>query len=55
MKVQDLKQGDVLAETAFYTFQSFDKASGLALLKNDNGVEVSELYAYWNIPENYQP
>ena len=25
------------------------------LIRYDDGVEVSELYAYWNIPENYQP
>lgn len=40
MKVQDLKQGAVLSETAFYVFQSFDKSTGLALLKNDDGREV---------------
>ena len=25
------------------------------LIRYENGVEISELYAYWNIPENYQP
>lgn len=41
MKVQDLKKGAVLSETAFYVFQSYDKSTGLATLNNDDGREIN--------------
>ena len=40
MKVTDLKQGSVLSEMAFYVFESYDRSTGLATLKNDDGQKI---------------
>ena len=40
MKITDLKKGSVLSETAFYVFDSYDKATDLAKMTNDDGVVI---------------
>ena len=59
MEIATIKRGESFNPVGIseYNEAVYDRSDiyRARLIRYANGVEVSELYAYWNIPENYQP